>query len=321
MNEQLQKQWIVLLNKTPRGPFSASEIHSLISQKVIRHNDVAYLIPEDNNSERASWKFLWQFDEFDSRKNEKNNPPPAAVLEKRTSKTEAEIVAQVAEQVPLDLQSIRAEDLIVRTASPVRREVAPQRESKQREVASFSQKFERPSIASGSLSALFALVAFVSLGWLGYGKYKDWTANPSREVSSNNDSKEKGTKRAMAPVEKGVPRARNTAAMRPPAPIKPITPPQARDRGEINQEERRRLHQEELRREAEERERAAQQEEKEPEASEEDSGEDSGSKRKKPTRNTADEESTGIEGEVSPAVENPSSGSGEDQPPSSWLEE
>lgn len=321
MNEQLQKQWIVLLNKSPRGPFTAAEIHSLIAQKVIRHNDVAYLIPENRDSERAAWKFLWQFEEFDSRKNENSNPPPAAILEKRTPKTESEILAQVTEQVPLDLQSIRAEDLIVRTSSAVRREAVPQRENKPKEPSSYSPRMERSSLASGSLSAVFALVAFVSLVWLGYGQYKSWNAAPAREVSGQNDSKGAAGKAAMKAVEKGVPRARNQAGMRNPGPIKPIAPPQARDRGEINQEERRRLHQEELRREAEERERAeSQQDEKEPDPAEEESGEDSG-KAKKAKKNSPDEESTGIEGEGATAGESPSSGSAEEQPPSSWLEE
>ncbi|MFM8270470.1 MAG: hypothetical protein ACKN9V_09810, partial [Pseudomonadota bacterium] len=87
MAESKQSQWVILINKSPRGPFVETEIKELLQKGTLRHNDLAFLVPETPGQEKAQWKFLWQFVEFDSRAQEKNNPPPAAVLEKRTPKT------------------------------------------------------------------------------------------------------------------------------------------------------------------------------------------------------------------------------------------
>ena len=118
-------QWVVLLNKMPRGPFSADEIRSLLNQGLLRHNDLALLIQSEVEGGVGVWKFLWQYSEFDSRLPAKDlSQIPAAVLEKRQPKNEEQVAQAVKELVPLDLQSIRIEDLIVKASSGVRKELS-----------------------------------------------------------------------------------------------------------------------------------------------------------------------------------------------------
>jgi hypothetical protein len=76
ISSQNTPRWIVLIDKTPRGPLEQSEIELLIQQGVIRRNDFAILV--SNLEEKASWKFLWQFPQFDRRKKEMPATPNVA---------------------------------------------------------------------------------------------------------------------------------------------------------------------------------------------------------------------------------------------------
>lgn len=60
------RRWIVLLNKAPKGPFSADEIRELLAQGILRRNDLASAI-EETPTKKGEWKLIWQFVEFDRR--------------------------------------------------------------------------------------------------------------------------------------------------------------------------------------------------------------------------------------------------------------
>lgn len=60
------RRWIVLLNKAPKGPFSAEEIRELLTKGVIRRNDLASVVAEADGK-KSEWKLIWQYTEFDRR--------------------------------------------------------------------------------------------------------------------------------------------------------------------------------------------------------------------------------------------------------------
>lgn len=267
MDANKKKRWIVLVNRSPRGPFLEKELHQLIDQRVIRPNDIAYLVPEHSDSEKAAWKFLWQFEQFDSRKNEQKESLPAAILEKRMPKTPEQVQAQIDEQLPLDLQSIRVEDLIVRANEGSRREPFiprgnPERESVSRVPSSggFSFKF-------GTAPLVLALIVGVGL-WVKRGNVKEAAVETNREITSVNAK----TPPSRPLMLRGAPQARGNSPVEmpnpginrpvPPPPQMgsaqpiPVSAPRPRDAGEIDLEERRKQREEEFRREAEQLEKA-----------------------------------------------------------------
>lgn len=101
-------RWIVLIDKTPRGPLDETEIKTLLSQGIIRSNDVAYQITQEPG--KADWKFLWQFHEFDRR--QERNVPKGPVLERRTPRTENKIEEEKQAILPHEISSIQPEDLL-----------------------------------------------------------------------------------------------------------------------------------------------------------------------------------------------------------------
>lgn len=109
------KRWIVLIDKTPRGPLSEGEIRALLSQGIIRTNDVAYQVSDEPTAQKAEWKFLWQFDEFDRRRGVQQ--PKFPVLERRTPRADAEIEKEKEAILPQELSSIQPEDLVYHSTS------------------------------------------------------------------------------------------------------------------------------------------------------------------------------------------------------------
>lgn len=316
MAESNQKQWIILLNKSPRGPFSQDEISELIKQGILRHIDLAFLVPEKPGETQAVWKFIWQFSEFDSRRHEKESPPPAAVLEKRTPKTEDQVVTQIQEIVPLDLQSITVDDLILRANSAPRREVSFSSSGEEKEQGRSFKSFERGQKSNtGGLAALFSVLALVGILYASFkgGPANDSSKEPSRGVAQ--DAKGSGSSTVL-----GVPKARSEADLRnkkpfPPAP--PIAAPRERDRGEIREEELLRIREDERRQEAAARERERQREEESNKEEEEDSVKEP-SKREKRRRKTAAQEPE--EGSEEDSSSNPEPNNEDQESSSSSLE-
>lgn len=103
-------RWIVLIDKTPRGPLTEGEIRALLAQGLIRTNDVAYKITEAGSGGKAEWKFLWQFDEFDRRRGVEQAKFP--VLERRTPKAEGEVEEEKQAILPQEISAIQPEDLM-----------------------------------------------------------------------------------------------------------------------------------------------------------------------------------------------------------------
>jgi hypothetical protein len=111
-----QARWIVLINRAPYGPLVAEEIKTLLSEGMIRANDVAYQVPE--TGEKSSWKFLWQFPEFERRKEPRDpesKPSVTVPLEERRKAEPAPISPiHTPDKLPEDLFYITPEDLILR---------------------------------------------------------------------------------------------------------------------------------------------------------------------------------------------------------------
>jgi hypothetical protein len=113
MGNDSQNRWIVLINKSPKGPLGADEINALIAQGIVKRNDAAFLV----GGKKTEWKFLWQFAEFDRRKLDENAKKPAAppkpVVE---TGGERRTVPQmdVLDLLPSEIASIRPEDLVSR---------------------------------------------------------------------------------------------------------------------------------------------------------------------------------------------------------------
>jgi len=116
--------WIVLLNKSPHGPFTEDIIKVLLEQGVVRINDVAFKVPQGEDKSHSEWKFLWQFSEFDrrlGRENRDEKTPPAPIItpaeaERRKAASELEAKRKVESTLPVDLINISPEELIVRSS-------------------------------------------------------------------------------------------------------------------------------------------------------------------------------------------------------------
>jgi hypothetical protein len=318
MAESKQNKWIILLNKSPRGPFVEAEVKGLLKQGIVRHNDLAFLMPETEEQGQAQWKFLWQFPEFDSRVGEKENPPPAAVLEKRTPKTETQIKAQVDENVPLDLKSITIDDLILKVNAAPKREISVSRISEEKEkYQPTNSSGNQMSAGSRTVSAAFALLAFLGILYAGFKEFIPPSNPEKREVAQEQ-------KIAGPAGPQGIPKSRSESpSKRSGGPTAPSTAPVERDRGQVREDEILRMREEDRRREAAEREREREMREREEENSDEEAeGEDDSKKKVKKPRKTASEEAEDSESEDKPTAKPAESAApAEDEaPPASWLE-
>lgn len=350
-------QWVVLLNKMPRGPFSADEIRSLLNQGLLRHNDLALLIQSEVESGIGVWKFLWQYSEFDSRLTVKDpSQIPVAVLEKRQPKNEEQVAQAVKELVPLDLQSIRIEDLIVKASSGVRKELSSLKAGESpatRSTASKGTRFEKiPAISARNLSGMFVLASLLVGGWVGFSKLKvkpeETVATPSSASKSVPEAAAQLPPTGMrAPAgSKMLPQPRNRMQLptsrlpgpgpgpgagpgMPPQPGRPPMPafipnnvPRERDRGEIREDEIRRMRAEELRREQEEREMQRRRESEEQRQMEEgrETTETTGNPPKSRRPRPAPSDSEGDEEQPLESETESPRGETDEPPPSSWVE-
>jgi len=102
------------VNKSPRGPLTESEVRTLLTQGVVRHNDLAYQVAVDDPKEKSDWKLLWQFNEFDRRTPE-NIARKKALDREMRSEVPPEVVRQQSiAELPDDLVDIAPEDRIPR---------------------------------------------------------------------------------------------------------------------------------------------------------------------------------------------------------------
>ncbi len=111
-----KNRYIVLLNKSPRGPFSVDEINELLRTQVLRRNDIAYLIADKSDSKAPTeWKLIWQFTDFDRRREPQVSG--AETGERRKVEPVVEIKEKLIAEVPAELLNIAPEDLLPRNSS------------------------------------------------------------------------------------------------------------------------------------------------------------------------------------------------------------
>lgn len=125
MSETLPKNssWIVLIQKTARGPLSEAEIRSLLQQGLISVTDVAFRV-DGVRKGNAEWKFLFQYPEFDRRKEKR--PEPAKTAETPTpEKREPKPPPDATKLLPEDWLKISVQDWLIRTTVPVDKLKAP----------------------------------------------------------------------------------------------------------------------------------------------------------------------------------------------------
>jgi len=320
------KKWIILLNKSPRGPFSEDEIKELMTQGLLRPNDLGFLVPQEGEPQDSAWKFLWQFSEFDSRLKERENPPPPAVLEKRKPRSEAQIQKDIDEHVPLDLKTIRVEDLILKTQAVPKRDFSSSKQREERETLS-QKKIDSDSLPSKT-RPLFAVLGMGAVAAFVFLVIQEFKATSSKTSSRNLTSSEspgespsKGLKKGSLPSARKAEELSKAAPKTPPPSSKPVE----RDRGEIREEELLRIREEERKRELEEQLRQKrleeernreENEEDEAEEAEEENKKSKGSKRK-PNRNVEPQEETEEDFEDSNAKE---ISADDEAPPPNWID-
>jgi hypothetical protein len=113
-------QWIVLIEKVPRGPLSQSDIELLIERGVVRRNDLAMQVASIDGKHESAWKFIWQYTPFDRRRNQTATPaanakPPAPQPERRKMvdpKTLSE--PPKVTELPDEILNITPEELILK---------------------------------------------------------------------------------------------------------------------------------------------------------------------------------------------------------------
>ena len=117
-NEPKTRTWVVLMNRVPRGPYEAADIHALIERGLLRAMDLAYI--PGPAKDPLEWKFLWQFPEFERRKQLPANTPaspdqPSARV--RRDMTETEIRSEIFARLPKDIASADSEELLRKARS------------------------------------------------------------------------------------------------------------------------------------------------------------------------------------------------------------
>ena len=105
-------RWIVLIQKIPKGPFTTTELESLIEQGLVRRNDVAFQMLEGSTKANSGWKFIWQFTEF-----ERRVAPTAssAIRPHEPEQDRRKIGVSSTPDLPMDeIATIQPDDLVLR---------------------------------------------------------------------------------------------------------------------------------------------------------------------------------------------------------------
>jgi hypothetical protein len=178
------KHWIVLVNKSPRGPLTFEEVSALLNEKIIKRTDLALVISTENSEEKADWKFLWQYPEFDLRlKRTEDNPPPLK-LEQRQPQNSVQIKAQISESLPDEIAMISPEDLIVSVKKGRAKGPVPLSFSdKEEEEDSLSYSGAQPGNAKWGYAVLGLFILIVG-GWV----KSTFFETPEVEVTKNSSN-------------------------------------------------------------------------------------------------------------------------------------
>jgi hypothetical protein len=117
------KRWIVIIDRSPRGPLSEEEVKTLLTENIVRMNSIACFAPETGGEEKTEWKFLWQFPEFERRKPLTEEQLKTAPYNKRKpinpvlamSALESKVREIDPETVPDELKNVSMSDLVPTT--------------------------------------------------------------------------------------------------------------------------------------------------------------------------------------------------------------
>ncbi len=287
MPEEIKKEWIVLINRAPKGPLIQLEIQALIEEGILRRNDLACEVRKDK-TEKTDWKFLWQYPEFDRRidpvalKTPSTNdalPSESVIKERRESVEDEDLKYKAKSLLPEDIASIRTEDLLLHSTS-VTSKAEPDLSEDDVKLNLPSGERSRPEIVFAGIGLVVVMLFFFV-----------------RALKSDRDktTAEKNPKSMKLPLEQSVAEARspaNTQPKRPGSAIVPTNPssilppkaPEQRDQGDIAYEEYRRKRDAEI-----ERERQREEEEKNNEAKADEENDENAGKKKK-GRDKADDE-------------------------------
>ncbi len=82
----VQKKWVIIINKQLKGPFTAQEIEAMFNKNMLSRNDIAMVVDENvNDPFNRNWKFLWQFSEFERRKEQPKVKTPVSEERRKTT--------------------------------------------------------------------------------------------------------------------------------------------------------------------------------------------------------------------------------------------
>lgn len=263
-----ESRWIVLIDKTPRGPLTEAEVRTLIEQKIVRVNDLASKLEARVEGKKAEWKFLWQFPEFDRRR-DRDGTTKAPVEERREKKDEAKLEEKKQQLLPEELEGIHPEDLSYHSTA-----ITPSSQPKH----SFENTpFENPTaptigqIRQFNWRAFAAIPVMLVAGVLAF-KFTGGTSKTQPDVKPRS-----GMQQPVFDGVRGDPEYERdlnssttplTAAKPPPVPPRevrkeapspadPLTHKANPDRGDISYDEYRRRQEEELERERQDEDRVA----------------------------------------------------------------
>lgn len=154
------RSWIVLINKTPRGPLNAEEINTLLSQQILRRNDIAYLVSQTKGV-RSEWKLLWQYPEFDRRLGEAPKIEPVLSPSERRKVVPPKTLSRLVEnEIPKDLLNIRPEELLPKSTGSKPWETLPLNETESGTMRSEFRSSRTPMLAGLGTAVAVALWLF-----------------------------------------------------------------------------------------------------------------------------------------------------------------
>ncbi|MBI4404630.1 MAG: hypothetical protein HY537_10735 [Deltaproteobacteria bacterium] len=208
-----ESKWIVLIQRTPKGPFSLRDIELLLSKKIITRSDYAYKVPPKGAKSSAGWKILGQFEEFDRRGPNKPASENVPVPERRQiGPNDNEPKANL---VPEELSGISPEELVLRS-----RKEMPAADSVSDHADNKTEKLDEPASAGGKRKIW--LLGFGIAALLSYVLFKPQAREPKQTVNrviSSQPADNKPKVRMQLPLEGTQPR--KSAAFTPQAVVPP----------------------------------------------------------------------------------------------------
>ena len=239
MSSNTPKRWIVLLNKVPRGPLVEAEIRALLTEGLVRHNDIAFLVPDKDadptEKQSSEWKLLWQFPEFDRRLEEEKNrtsdpkaaswagtgtpqtPAPPVHPDRRHQMTEDEAEEKARETLPPELLDIAPEELVVHSTSQETFSMGDPVESPEQRSFDLHMPSQRVMATLGGIVLLVAAIVTLRSGNSG----KSVKSAPSGGENNSFAVETKSGPARRAPAARVAPRPSGTI-------ISPVAAPEAR---------------------------------------------------------------------------------------------